>query len=119
APARAAGGTSAGRRPGAEGSLPIGDGGGAADAVAVECSEDGGVITATLTEPESGNTVTTTQPEGGEGYAASTLTMSGSESEFVPRDGETAEDVDKRATESAADVPPIFENEDQYGAPIE
>lgn len=45
--------------------------------------------------------------------------MSGSEIEFVPRDGVTSEDVEKLATESAEDVPPIFENEDQYGSPIE
>src|SRR5699024_10912094 len=118
-PSGEAGGTYPGQLTGAEGTLTIGDVGVTADALTVECSEDGGVITATLTEPESGNTVTTTQPEGGEGYAAATLTTSGSEIEFVPRDGVTSEDVEKLATESAEDVPPIFENEDQYGSPIE
>src|SRR5699024_9504658 len=91
-PSGEAGGTYRGQLTGAEGTLTIGDVGVTADALTVECSEDGGVSTAALTEPESGTTVTTTQPEGGEGYAAATLTMSGSEIEFVPRDGVTSED---------------------------
>lgn len=118
-PSGEAGDTYPGQLTGAEGTLIIGDVDATAEALTVECSESGGVITATLTEPESGNTVTTTQPEGGEGYAAATLKMSGSEITFVPREGVTSEDVEKLATNDFKDVPPIFENEDQYGSPIE
>lgn len=49
------------------------------DTVSVKCMENGGTITATISESETGNEFTTTQPDGGSGPAGGTLTAEGEE----------------------------------------
>lgn len=90
----------------------VGDGPHRPDTVTVKCSDKGGVITATLTESQTGNTFTTAQPDGGEGYAGGTLTLGDGGEEFTwkPLDGVTDEDIRGDAQ--------VFEDEMQDGSPV-
>lgn len=91
----------------------VGDGPHRPESVTAECSEQGGVITATITETKSGNTFTTTQPEEGRGYAGGTLTLGdgGEEFTWVPLDSATDEDMRGAGGQ-------VFEDEMQEGAPV-
>lgn len=88
----------------------VGNGPHRPDTVSVTCSEKGGVISATLTESQTGNTFTTTQPDGGEGYSGGTLTVDGDEFTWKPLDGVTDEDIRGDAQ--------VFEDEMQDGSPV-
>lgn len=87
-----------------------------ADTVSATCSDDGGVITATISESGTGNVFTTTQPEEGSGYAGGTLTLGDGSGEYtwVPVDGITAEDV----SDLSEDAAPLFEDDSQSGSPV-
>lgn len=90
----------------------IGDGPHRADTMTVKCSEDGGAITATITESQTGNTFTTTQPDEGEGYSGGTLTLGDGGEEFTWNLLDSATDEDMRGGG------PVFEDDAQSGAPV-
>lgn len=89
----------------------VGNGPHRPDTVSAVCREDGGVVTATITESQTGNTFTTTQPEAGAGYAGGTLILGdGSEFTWVPLDGITDEKIRGDAQ--------IFKDKTQDGSPV-
>lgn len=78
------------------------------DTVTVKCTEQGGTITATISESRTGNEFVTTQPNGGSGLAGGSLTLgeSGEEFTWTVRDGAPADDEKP------------FEDEMQTGEPV-
>ncbi|SMX86214.1 hypothetical protein [Brevibacterium aurantiacum] len=99
----------------------VGNGPHRPESVTVMCSEEGGVITATITESDTRNAFTTTQPEAGAGYAGGTLTLgdTGEEITWEPLDGLDEETI--RLANSHPDArgdARVFEEEHLEGSPV-
>lgn len=76
------------------------------DTVTVKCAEQGGAITATISESSTGNEFVTTQPAEGSGPAGGMLTL-----------GETGEEITWEVSDSGSEENP-FSNDMQSGQPV-